>query len=80
MMLIVQVLHLFSGFLILEAILSWMVGPHDFPRNHTRKLTEPLYAPLRRVMNPQKTGGLDLSPLVWIFGIQIVAGALAGVA
>jgi len=78
MLMLVQVLHLFSGFLILEALMSWVVGPNDFPRTYTRRLTEPLYAPLRKVLDPQRTGGLDLSPLVWIFGIEILAGALAG--
>lgn len=80
MMLVVQLLHLFSGFLILEALSSWVVGPHDFPRNYTRQVTEPLYAPLRKVMDPQRTGGLDLSPLIYIFGIEILASALAGMA
>ena len=29
-----------------------------------------MYAPIHMVVPPSKTGGLDLSPLVWLFGIQ----------
>ena len=37
-------------------------------------ITEPVLAPVRRVLPPM--GGLDLSPLVVIIAIQIIVGAL----
>ncbi|MCP4873755.1 MAG: YggT family protein [Proteobacteria bacterium] len=80
MLMIAQLLHFMSGLLLIEALLSWVVGPDDFPRNYTRQLTEPLYTPLRKVIDPQRMGGLDLSPLVYIFGLEILASAIASAA
>ena len=62
--------------LFIDVICSWLMQPHQFPLNYTRALTEPMYAPIRKLLNPQSMGGLDLSPLVWIFGLQILAGML----
>ena len=79
MHLVAQLLDLFCGFLVLDAILSWIVrSPHEFPRNYTTKVTEPLYRPIRKLIDPQRTGGMDLSPLAWIFGLQIIANLLRG--
>ena len=78
MSLIVELLDLLCLLLVVDAVLSWVVrSPQDFPRNYTTQLTEPLYAPLRKALDPQKTGGLDLSPLIWIFGLQFVASFLS---
>lgn len=63
--------------ILIDAISSWVVGPDRFPRNLTSSLTEPLYRPLRSVLDPQKMGGLDLSPMVLILGLQLLAQALA---
>lgn len=38
------------------------------------RLTEPVLAPIRRVLPPM--GGLDLSPLVVIIGIQVLTSFL----
>ncbi|MFN5602167.1 MAG: YggT family protein [Acidimicrobiaceae bacterium] len=38
------------------------------------RITEPVLAPVRRVLPPM--GGLDLSPLVVILGIQILTSIL----
>jgi YggT family protein len=38
------------------------------------RITEPVLAPVRRALPPM--GGLDLSPLVVIIGLQILAGVL----
>jgi YggT family protein len=38
------------------------------------RITEPVLGPVRRVLPPM--GGLDLSPLVVIIGIQILTGLL----
>lgn len=79
MHLLAQLLDLFCGLLILDAILSWIVpSPDQFPRNLTTKVTDPLYKPVRKLINPQKTGGLDLSPLAWILGLQVIANLLRG--
>jgi YggT family protein len=79
MPLLIQLINLLCGLLVIDAILSWvMPSQQQFPRNYTSRVTEPLYAPLRKVIDPQKTGGLDLSPLIWIIGLQVLAGLLGG--
>lgn len=62
--------------IIIDAISSWVVGPDQFPRNLTSTLTEPLYRPIRAVLDPAKMGGLDLSPLVLIVGLQVLESVL----
>ena len=39
-------------------------------------ITEPVLGPLRRVIPP--LGGFDLSPIVALIGLQLVAGAFRG--
>ena len=36
-----------------------------------RQITEPVLAPVRRMLPPWKTGGLDLSPIIVLIAIQI---------
>jgi YggT family protein len=53
--------------------MSW-VSPD--PRNpivmFLRQVTEPVLNPVRRLLPPWKTGGLDLSPLIVLLVIQFV--------
>ena len=65
-------------FLILaDVILSWvMPDENQFPRNITREVTTPLYAPIHKVLNPQMTGGFDLSPIVLIVLIRVMESML----
>ncbi|MBI2375464.1 MAG: YggT family protein [Deltaproteobacteria bacterium] len=58
--------------IIADAVLSWILPPNKPPRSLTRKLTDPMYAPIRKVLSPEKMGGLDLSPMVLIFGLQML--------
>lgn len=46
------------------------------------RLVEPMLAPIRRVIPPVRMGGsaLDLSPLILIIGIQILANVLRSLA
>ena len=37
-----------------------------------RMATEPVLAPVRRLLPPWKTGGLDLSPVIVLIAIQFV--------
>ena len=66
-------IDLYSLVVLLAVILSWV--PLD--RRHplvtiTRGLTEPLLAPIRKVLPPM--GGLDLSPMVLLIALQILKG------
>lgn len=65
--------------IILQAVLSWLVA-FDVINLRQRvvyqiwstlnRLTEPLYRPIRRLLPDM--GGIDLSPLVVIFGLYAV--------
>jgi YggT family protein len=55
---------------IADAVLSWFQPRDAMPRKLTSAVTEPLYAPIRKVLDPSRTGGLDLSPMVVILAIQ----------
>ncbi len=59
------VINLLYIIVILDVVLSWvMPNTEEFPRNLTTQVTDPLYAPIRAIISPEKLGGLDLSPLI----------------
>ena len=66
-------LDMYSWIIIAAALMSW-VSPD--PRNPVvmflRRVTEPVLEPVRRLLPPWKTGGLDLSPLIVLIAIQFV--------
>jgi YggT family protein len=66
-------LDLYSWVIIAAALISW-VSPD--PRNPVvtflRVATEPVLGPVRRLLPPWRTGGLDLSPLIVLIAIQFV--------
>ncbi len=61
---------------IVDAIASWFVRPNELPRSVTGPMTEPLYRPIRSVLDPGKMGGLDLSPLVVVVAVEAVRSLL----
>ncbi|HMI94687.1 MAG TPA: YggT family protein [Polyangiales bacterium] len=56
--------------IVIDAVLSWVMPEERFPRSLTKQLTDPLYAPIRAVLRPERTGGFDLSPLI-VLGLLI---------
>lgn len=66
-------LSLYSWVIIAAALITW-VSPD--PRNPVVqflfRVTEPVLRPVRQLLPPWKTGGLDLSPLIVLIAIQIV--------
>lgn len=66
-------LDLYSYVIIAAALITW-VSPD--PRNpivqFLYKATEPVLRPVRNLLPPWKTGGLDLSPLIVIIAIQFI--------
>ena len=74
---VVGTLHLLSLVVIADALLSWFQGPDQMPRKMTRALTEPMYAPIHKVISPQMTGGIDFSPLFMIFFLNFLARVLS---
>ena len=71
---VAQLAQLFIYALIARAILSFFPISHGSPvaavASFLYRITEPVLAPVRRLLPPM--GGLDLSPLVVIIGIQII--------
>ncbi len=69
------VLEIYAWLILIRAVLSWFVQD---PRNQLYqiliKITEPVLAPIRRVL-PRL--GVDLSPLVAIVLIQIIIKVLS---
>ena len=72
-------LHIVTWIIIIQAVLSWLIAfnvintHNDFVRSlydGLRRLTEPLYRPIRRIM--PDLGALDLSPLVVLLIIIIL--------
>ena len=49
-----------------------------FPRSLTNQITQPLYAPFRTLLNPQMTGGLDLSPIMVLLILRFMQSTIAG--
>ncbi|MDA8028785.1 MAG: YggT family protein [Nitrospiraceae bacterium] len=64
-------LNLFTWIVIIRALLSWV---HPDPNNPIIRfmdyVTEPFLHPIRRLIPPEKMGGLDLSPFILILIIQ----------
>jgi YggT family protein len=66
-------LDIYSWVIIAAALMTW-VNPdprHPIVR-FLRRVTEPVLEPVRRLLPPWKTGGLDLSPLIVLIAIQFV--------
>lgn len=75
---ICALLQIYAVLLFARVILSWFpIGPHSTLApvySFLHAVTEPVLAPLRRVLPP--LGGFDLSPLVVFFLIQIICSAV----
>ena len=63
--LILLILRGLQILIFVDVILSWVIRDESqFPRNITRQITQPLYAPIHKILNPQAMGGLDISPII----------------
>jgi YggT family protein len=78
--LIPQLINLYIVAIFARIVLSWFPispgGPMAAIFSFLYTITEPVLGPLRRVIPP--LGGFDLSPIVAVIGLQIVAGIFAG--
>jgi YggT family protein len=75
-------LHIVTGLkwlILIDAILSWVMPAEKFPRSVTNQITEPLYAPIRALLKPERTGGVDLSPLLVLLVLYVMETMLARV-
>lgn len=63
--------NIYSLVVLVSVIASWASLPPEHPvLRVTRPLTEPLLAPIRRVM--PNVGGLDFSPMVLLFAVRLL--------
>jgi YggT family protein len=69
--LLTQAVNLIFWLVLIRAIMSW-INPHlDNPFIMViYQVTEPIMAPVRKIIPP--IGGLDLSPVVLIIGLQFL--------
>jgi YggT family protein len=79
------IFYLLEAYIIVlfaRVILSWFPINPGTPLASVMRvlyaLTEPVLAPIRRVLPPMRMGGmgLDLSPLIVLIVLQVVAGAV----
>lgn len=66
-------LQILMMIVIFRAVLSWFNIPSLYQAKVILyRLTEPVLKPLRRIIPPNKMGGIDLTPLIVIFVIYFV--------
>lgn len=70
-----EVFTLLFWVLIIRALLSWVSQGYNPMEMALHQLTEPMLAPIRRVIPP--VGGLDLSVLVLLIALQFLKMVLA---
>ena len=77
---ICSILGIYVIIVFLRIIISWFPISGDSPMATVvgvlYTLTEPVLGPIRRALPPVRLGGmgLDLSPIIVLFGIQILRG------
>ena len=70
-----RLIDLYSLVVLVAVILSWVPLDRRNPLvTITQGLTEPVLAPIRKVL--PLMGGLDLSPMVLLIALQILKGLL----
>ena len=75
--LILLLLDIYTWIIIAAAVISWVSpNPYHPAVRLLRRLTEPVLAPIRQLLPPWKTFGLDFSPMIVILLIQWVVPVL----
>jgi len=70
-----RLIDLYSLVVLVAVILSWVRLDRRNPLvTITHALTEPVLAPIRRILPPM--AGLDLSPMVLLIALQILKGLI----
>jgi YggT family protein len=63
---------------IADSLLSWFVpSKESFPRSLTSQIADPLCAPFRALVGPDRLGGMDLSPIAVIILLQVMGNMIA---
>jgi YggT family protein len=76
--LFITLLQVLEYIIIADALLSWVVpSSEQFPRSVTSQIADPLCAPFRKLLGPERTGGFDLSPLLALIVLRLMRSMLA---
>ena len=71
-MLLIQLIDVYSLIVVAGVVVSWSNVPREHPAVRLlHRLTEPVLAPIRRLLPPM--GGMDFSPLVLLIGLRVLA-------
>ena len=79
-----RVIQIYSLVLIARILLEWIQVSPDHPVARTRRVlravTDPVLIPVRRLLPPVRAGGvgIDLSPMVVIVALWIIASIICG--
>ncbi|NND84864.1 MAG: YggT family protein [Acidimicrobiia bacterium] len=82
MNIVCSLISIYTLILLAAIVLSWFRVPADHPiggiQRGLRAVTEPLLAPIRRMLPPVSIGGagLDLSPLLLFLGLNLLQGII----
>ena len=75
--LFITLLRVLELTIIADALLSWVVpNKEQFPRSLTSQIADPLCAPFRKLVGPERMGGFNLSPLAALILLQVMRGLL----
>jgi YggT family protein len=76
---IVSVLRLFNFFLIIWCLLSWFpnINWYDQPFKTLDRIVRPVIEPFRKIIPP--IGNIDISPIVAILCLQLLAQVIISV-
>ncbi|MEM7618409.1 MAG: YggT family protein [Pseudomonadota bacterium] len=81
---LILLLDIFFWIIIAQVVMSWLLafGVVNIKNSNARKfveilhkITDPVYKPLRKII--PTIGGIDISPIIIIFGISIVKNIIA---
>lgn len=66
------IITFYEGLIILRALVSWLTAPDSTHPvvEWLKKITDPVLEPVRSVL--PATGGVDLSPLIVLIGLELV--------
>jgi uncharacterized protein YggT (Ycf19 family) len=77
LIILIMLPDIYTWIIIAAALISWVnLSPYHPVVRTLRRLTEPVLAPIRRLLPPWKTWGLDFSPMIVIALIQWVVPRL----
>jgi uncharacterized protein YggT (Ycf19 family) len=75
--LFITLLRVLEYTILADALLSWVFpNEEQFPRSVTSQIAAPLCAPFRKLIGPDRMGGMDLSPIAAMITLQLMSSLL----